>query len=118
MSVKANDLKMQAIPIELDKPRNLLYTLYGLSELQDAVGSFDELMDRLKQPEPRFKDVYLLVWAGLVHEDDALTSKQVANMINLGEMPKVLKLAMDAFLAALPEEKENPTTAAPAGAQE
>jgi hypothetical protein len=117
MSIKANDLKMQAIPIELDKPRNLLYTLFGLSELQDAVGSFDELMERLKQPEPRFKDVYLLVWAGLVHEDDALTPKQVANMIDLGEMPKVLASAMEAFMAALPET-QNPTTAAPAGAQE
>ena len=118
MGVKTSDLKMKPIPIKLDKPRTILYTLYGLSELQDACGSFDELMERLKQPEPRFKDVYLLLWAGLVHEDDELTAKQVANMIGLGEMPSVLKLAMEGFMAALPDEKPSPTEAAPAGAQE
>lgn len=107
---------MKGVPITLDKPRSLLYTLYGLSELQEAVGSFDDMMERLNQPEPRFKDVYLLLWAGLVHEDDNLTPKQVANMIDLADVKRVLGLAMDAFTAALPDQ--NPTEAAPAGTQE
>jgi len=114
MPVSSADLKMKPVPIELDKPRNILYTLYGLSELQEAVGSFDALMERLQGKEPRFKDACFLIWAGLIHEDDTLTPKQVGNMVGLGEMREVLKKAMDAFMAAMPDASQSPTEAAPA----
>lgn len=112
MAVKAKDLTLKTMPITLDKPRTLLYTLYGLSELQEACGSFDALMSRLNSKEPRFKDVYLLLWAGLIHEDEELRPRDVANMVHIGEMQDVLAKAMEAFMSAIPETKKNPTKAA------
>ncbi len=80
-----HDIREVRIPIELDKPRTLLFDLNAFAELEDKFGS-------------------LLLWAGLLHEDENLTERQVGAMISLTNVEKIMEQITEALTAALPED--------------
>ena len=45
-----------------------------------------------------------LLWAGLLHEDENLTERQVGAMISLTNVEKIMEQITEALTAALPED--------------
>ena len=82
--------------IQLDKPRTLRYTLKSLYILEETVGKpLAELFNPEEITKLSLKAVALLLWAGLIHEDPALTEEQVVELMDqssltLSEMVEVI----------------------------
>jgi len=86
------------VKITLDKPRTLKFDLNAMVSFEGAGGAFDNSAMPLR-------DLRILLWACLLHEDETLTEQQVGSFItpdNMGEISSVLK---EAFEVALPESE-------------
>ena len=87
-------------PITLDKQRYLLFSLNVLDELQDKVGSFDNL-DELMDGREMFKNLKwlltLLINEGAADDEEPLTEKQVGKMIHTGNISDIKDSIFSAF---------------------
>jgi regulator of replication initiation timing len=85
------------VEIELnDKMRKIRYTLNSLAELEDKLGvSLDEL-NTLKMG---IKQLRAFLWAGLIHEDENLTEKEVGEWVDLDNMTYINEKVTEAFKA-------------------
>ena len=97
-----HDIREVRIPIDLDKPRTLLFDLNAFAELEDKFGSLDQAFQKMQQGS--VKATRTLLWAGLLHEDENLTERQVGAMISLTNVEKIMEQITEALTAALPED--------------
>ena len=95
------DVKEIAVPIELDKPRNILFDLNAFSELEEIYGSMDAAFKAMQTGS--MKAARTLLWAGLLHEDESLTVKQVGAMVTMPTLESVMDSISKALLDAMPE---------------
>ena len=93
-----HDIREVRIPIELDKPRTLLFDLNAFAELEDKFGSLDQAFQKMQQGS--VKATRTLLWAGLLHEDEKLTERQVGAMISLTNVEKIMEQITEALTAA------------------
>lgn len=85
------------VKINLDKERTLRFTLNSLAELEDAFGV---PLSKLGEIELGIKSIRTMLWAGLIHEDDALTERQVGNFVDFDNLEEVQKKVTEAFAMA------------------
>lgn len=85
------------ISITLDKERTLRFTLNALAEIEDKLGV---PLSKLAEVELGVKTVRTMLWAGLIHEDEELTEKQVGNMVDFGNLEEVQTKVTEAFVVA------------------
>ncbi len=129
-------MAIQKVPIVLDKPRTLLYDVNALIELgeelnlnlmskegwEELVGKFEtpapKTMDDKPEPvfvaAPSFRKVRAIIWAGLRHEDEALTIRQVGAMLDPTNLQPVIEAYIKAFVASEATEGASPNAPAPA----
>ncbi len=82
------------VEIELDKKRNLRYTMNALAEIEDQLGvSITEVGDI----DLTVKNVRVILWAGLIHEDKELTQEEVGDMIDMGNFQYAQEKIAEAF---------------------
>lgn len=93
------------VKINLDKERTLLFDLNAMVEFEEATGK--SLMSGESLSNLGMKDIRALLWAGLVHEDEKITLKQVGKMVHLGNIEAISTSIESAFDAAMPEKKED-----------
>ncbi len=116
-------MKIRKVPIELDKPRSLLYDVNALIDLGDELEinlmtkeGWETLLGRMTTPAPQtmddkpaerfvpaipsFEKVRAIVWAGLRHEDESLTVRQVGAMLDPTDLARVVAAYTDGFRAA------------------
>jgi len=95
------------VPIELDKPRNLLLDLNAMVLFEKATGK------NLWEAGEKFSatDFRALLWACLQHEEPTLLPSDVGRMIHAGNMRQVTDALMGAYAGAMPEEKTEPPLA-------
>ena len=129
-------------PIMLDKERHLLYDVNALIDLGDELGlnlltadGGEELTGKMVRDDatgeetfvsvqPSFRRVRAIVWAGLRHEDETLTVRQVGAMLDPTNLAPVIEAYQDAWQVAdsvppvngagEPEKKVSPALAAAA----
>lgn len=90
----------KAVPITLDKARSLLYNLNALCLLKERCGINILTPDREQLEDP--VAVRAIAWAGLVHEDPALTLDQVGEMVT--DLPGVsVKIGEALAMSTRPE---------------
>jgi len=82
------------VSIELDKKRNLRYTMNALAEIEDALGV---PLAELQNVAMTIKNVRVILWAGLIHEDADLTVEDVGNMVDLTNFQEVQEKVAEAF---------------------
>jgi len=109
------------IPVTLDKERALFFDLNATCAVQEETGkSIFEFFPEVEQKEGedsliyKFKDarsIRLLVWAGLLHEDDTLTVKQVGKMLKPFNNDAVITQLLLALAQAF--ESDPPTAESP-----
>jgi hypothetical protein len=102
----ANDVKIKPIPITLDKERTLLYDFNAFIELEELYGDINKAFEGLEQL--KMKTIRDMIWAGLIHEDENLTSKQVGKMLNMANVQEIAAKIMEALGISLPEPEATP----------
>jgi hypothetical protein len=91
------------VEIELDKKRHIRYTLNALAEIEDKLGV---PLSKIQEVELGIKSVRTLLWAGLIHEDETLTEKQVGDMVDFSNLEYVQKKVSEAFANAVGNSQE------------
>ena len=86
------------VSIMLDKKRTIRFTLNALAEIEDALGV---PLSKLSEVELGVKTVRTMLWAGLLHEDDELTEKQVGNWVDFENLEEVQTKVTEAFSMAM-----------------
>ena len=130
-------MQIKEVSITLDKARTLRYDVNALIDLGDALGlnlmtkeGWEELLGKMVTPtpttmedqpepvfvtEPSFQKVRAIVWAGLRHEDETLTLRQVGALLDPADLGPVITAYTDAFQAAdVTETHADPKAQAPA----
>ena len=82
----------------------MLFDLNAFAELEDKFGSLDQAFQKMQQGS--VKATRTLLWAGLLHEDENLTERQVGAMISLTNVERIMEQITEALTAALPEDTE------------
>lgn len=93
--------KYRYVDIDLDKPRKLRYDMNALCELEDV---FDKpIMEVLAEIETgmSIKLVRAVLWAGLIHEDEELTQRQVGTMIDMSNIMEVQEKLTEAISTSM-----------------
>jgi hypothetical protein len=85
------------VKITLDKERTLRFTLNALAEIEDKLGI---PLQKMGEVELGVKAIRVMVWAGLLHEDEEITERAVGNMIDFGNLEEVQKAVAEAFAQA------------------
>ncbi len=67
------------VPVMLDKSRNLRYGMSALSKIEDAL---NVPVAKIDYENMMMKDLAVMAWAGLVHEDKDLTPEKVMDLID------------------------------------
>ena len=98
------DVKEIAVPLELDKPRTLMFDLNAFAELEDKYGNMEQAFFAMQSGS--MKAARTLLWAGLLHEDEKLTERQVGRMVTLENLGVVMDTISEALLEAMPEDSE------------
>ena len=81
------------VKIELDKERNLYFTLNSLEIIEELTGkTMDKLSDGIS-----VSMLKAVVYAGLVHEDKSLTVDAVGEMIGFEDVPNITEALGKAF---------------------
>ena len=92
--------------IDLDKPRKLRFGLNAVCDLEDLVGKpISEMFPTKKeeQEKMRFTTIRAIIWAGLRHEDEAITPSIAGALIDDycekdgNDLASVMAIVMDAF---------------------
>ena len=85
------------VEIELDKPRQIRFTLNALAELEDKLGvSLSELEGLTKG----VKQIRTFLWAGLLHEEPELSEQAVGNMVDFDNIEYINEKINKAFQRA------------------
>ena len=97
----------KAFPVVIDKPRSLRYGLVALEMAEEAL---DKSISEIDLNKIRLKEVAVLVWAGLQHEDDTLSPKDILKLFDDhdADYVKILEVVSEAISDAfdLKEEKK------------
>jgi len=101
----ANDVKIKPVPVQLDKERTLFYDFNALIELEEIYGTVTEAMSGLG--DLRVKNIRDMIWAGLLHEDENLTQKQVGKMLTMANLEEVALKISESLGISLPEPEVN-----------
>ena len=95
-------------PIILDKTRNFRYGMKAISLVEKKIGCS---MGKIDFENMTMEDTAILLWAGLVHEDNKLTPDKVMELIdehsNITEAAKVMGEALNAAFGGKKEVKND-----------
>ena len=100
-----SDIRTKKTPITLgEKTFHLHYDLNAFAELEEIYGSVEKAMSTLR--EGSVKAIINVLWAGIIHEDEAISQKDVGKALDLSEIEEVLKLINKAISEALPKHEQ------------
>ena len=72
-------LAKQTIPLQLDKIRNLRFSLKALSDVEEMLG---KSLSEINLTKMTIKQLFTFVWAGLYHEDHELTVERIFELVD------------------------------------
>ena len=73
------------------------YDLNALAEIEEKLGV---KLDQLDKVQMGVKELRTFLWAGLIHEDDNLTEREVGGMVDFDNMELINEKITEAFQAA------------------
>lgn len=94
--------------ILLDKVRNIKFPLSSIEKLEDVSG--ENCLTGEYFSKMTAKKLKLLLWAGLLHEDKALTIEAVSNLLDQYQVSELLDKVSHAYKLSLDptdDEKKN-----------
>lgn len=70
---------MSYYPVRLDKSRNFKYGMKAISLVEKK---FKKPMSKIDMNDLTMEEMAILIWAGLVHEERALTPEKVMDLVD------------------------------------
>jgi hypothetical protein len=101
--MSAQDIKVQKVPITLDKERHLAFDLNAFCELEERFGTIQAAFDALQKGS--VKTIRSMLYVGLLHEDESITEKYVGSLVSISNIQEIAKKIAEAITANLPQEK-------------
>ena len=101
MNVSAVKRKDTSITLSDGVERHLKFDLNALAEIEDKFGTVDAGFEELDKGS--IKAVRLILWAGLVHEDESLTEQRVGSLIDIQYLQSIMQSMGDAMQKDMPE---------------
>lgn len=98
-----NDVKVKTFPIMLDKERTICYDLNAFVALEEKFGSLQKTINALNVRSIGVLRTFL--WAGLLHEDETLTEKDVGKLLTVQNMVEFSETLLTAVSESLPTAK-------------
>lgn len=101
-----NDVKSKDIKITLKDgvERTIVFDLNAMAELEDKYGSVDAAFEMLENNS--IKALRFILWAGLIHEDENLTERQVGSLIDMQYIQDIMGTLGQAFEADMPDASD------------
>ncbi|MEW8985484.1 MAG: hypothetical protein AB2401_00415 [Bacillus sp. (in: firmicutes)] len=99
----SNPMKVIKTPITLDRERTLCYDLNAFVVLEEKFGSEKKAIEALAAGT--IKALRTFIWAGLLHEDETLTEKEVGSMLTVHNATEFSEKLLLAVSGTLPEAK-------------
>lgn len=94
------NVRTKSVTITLDKERHLKYTLNSFAEMEEKYGSVETALKEVEAN--KLTAIRFMIWAGLIHEDENLTEKQVGNIIGMDDMQVLAEKLTQAMASDLP----------------
>jgi hypothetical protein len=117
MAMNAGDIinDKKSFPLTLgEKNRNIKFDLNAFIELEDKYGSIDSALKELDNGN--IKAIRTILWAGLIHEDESLTEKQIGKWVDFENLSSVAESLGKGLVAAMPDMEKMKQQAIDAGA--
>lgn len=95
------DIREVSVPLLLDRERTLKFDLNAFALLEERYGNMEAAFHSMQSGS--MVAARTLLWVGLLHEDDALTERQVGGMVTLGNITEVMGTIERALLEAMPQ---------------
>lgn len=99
---------MSYYPVQLDKTRNFKYGMKAISLVEKK---FKKPMSKIDMDDLTMEEMATLLWAGLVHEERALTPDTVMDLVddysNVVTVAKIMGEAITDAFGAGEEEAKN-----------
>ena len=112
----SNEIVNPVISIQLDRPRTLKITFNTLVEIEKETGK--SIMDRATWTDLGVRDLRIILWAALKHEDPTLTIEDVGRMLGPQNMEDVANAIGKAFEVSLARRDKNESPLAPTETRE
>lgn len=90
------------VKISLDKERTLKLDLNAMVAFEEVTGK-SLMKGTFKSKDMTPRDLRVMLWACLLHEDEELTEKQVGSWVTVGNLMEVTGKLNEAFEVAMPE---------------
>lgn len=94
-------MRKKLTPIELDKARNLRFNLTALEFIEEHTGK--SFLSNFEMTS--VKEIGIVLFAGLKHEDKSLTLEDVTDMVDLSNFKYVGERIQEAFKVTMPKNK-------------
>lgn len=105
-------MRIRTVPIDLDRRRYLIYDLSAVYDLEEKYGSFTKAIESLRTDS--FEDITILLYYGLLHEDESLTLQQTDQIHDVVNRRMIIEKILQAVSLSLPDtNKEEQTTQNP-----
>ena len=93
--------------VKLNDDYTLRYSTNAMVEFEDETGEeFLAIATKMQRGNVSFKMLRALVWAGLLHDDDEITTKQAGNIIDEVGFEEAIEKAVQAIEYMFPSSKE------------
>jgi len=102
--MNVNKVKRPPVYVDLDKKRQLKYTLNSFAEMEDRYGSVDIALKAME--DGKIKAIRFMLWIGLINEDEDLTEKQLGGMIEINDLQALSDKMNQVMAADLPAEED------------
>lgn len=107
----ANDPTKPGTPLDLDKPRRLLFDFNALAALEEKTGK--NMLDAASWQSEDARFVRLILWASLLHEDPELTVEDAGALMHPENLPKIMAALKAQTAIAMPEAPPGPLAKKP-----
>lgn len=104
MTTKEKNKVNPGVKITLDKERTLKLDLNAMVSFEEATG-VSLMRGTFKSSKMSPRELRAMLWACLLHEDEALTEQQVGSWITVGNLMEITGKLNEAFEVSMPESE-------------
>lgn len=90
--------QVTSVTYTLDRPRNFVFDLNAMVELEGVYGSYQQAKEALEGG--KIKDVMTWLWAGFVHEEQTLTVREMGRILSATDPEVIAKLGDEVLSVA------------------
>lgn len=95
---------VKSVPIMLDKERSIRYDMAAMEKFEELTGASFSVGFQIANLTA--KNIKLLMWVGLLHEDPEITQETVSHMFGFADLVEIIPLITQAISNAAPKPKE------------